>query len=479
MSKVERWVLDIEAPSLLPTVTKLTIAHLRAIDSEKGKLLFTNGFELVSALHVILKKGGIVICHNAQYDIGVLYKLYNFDMFKYYKQIECTLLISQLIFPKKRLSRKFRTDSYSLASWGKVLGKTQKIAYTGRYDVYSKELEEYLLADTQVTKELYIFLRKQKPYPKRDVIQLEVYNSLVSALIQIYGWKIDMELFHKQKSSFISKQIKIDMKLSGLFHPLYIQDKSRKVKAHSSYIEASRSFKNLLGIPKVRVDYKKLSKRATKKFIKTLREYPYRRIKVEYSKDYTNIKLDSFKPNSRQSVVKFMKHRFNTNFTILSKTNNIKLDKETFTDLITHSTNSQEKKILELLRDRFNISKIISEYSSIEKLILNGRIYASLNVLGASNTCRMCVPTNIRIKTPTGYKHKSELQVGDEVYAWDRVNEREVITKILNTHSYKEVPTGLLTNGEVSYRCTSNHKWVVGKELVEASKITPDMEIRL
>ena len=71
MSKVKKWVLDIETGGgLLPTVTKLTIAHLRAVDSKKGKL-FTNGLELVSALHGIFKKGGIVICHNAQYDKGV------------------------------------------------------------------------------------------------------------------------------------------------------------------------------------------------------------------------------------------------------------------------------------------------------------------------------------------------------------------------------------------------------------------------
>lgn len=385
---MKEFVLDIEADGYLSTVTRITVAHIRSVETNKGKL-FKDGYELTKYVKKILDKGYIIICHNVAYDIGVLYKLYDFNMFKYFKQFRDTLLTSQLLFPKKLLYKKFKEVSHSLATMSKIVGKIQKQEYTGRYDEWSKELQNYLLYDTASTRDLYLWLKDQKPYPSKITRQLEIFNTLIAVYYQVHGWKIDTKLFKEQYQSFIAKRTMLDMKLANKFLPLWSIDKGRKIRPHIERIEVPISYKNLLDIPKVSFSYKKLSKRITKKFIKTLREEPYRVIKVKHYTPYTNIKLEYFKPNSRQSVVKFMKQRFNTKFIVLSKTNNYKLDKEVFSQLIKSSVILQEKEILKLLAERFTTSKIISEYESINKLMVDGRIYANCKVLGASNSNRM------------------------------------------------------------------------------------------
>jgi hypothetical protein len=339
-----------------------------------------------------LDNGGTIIAHNAQFDIGLLYKLYDFPLFKYYKQIECTLLTSQLLYPSKQLYKKYKAMGHSLDNWGKILGKTQKIEFTGDYGVDTPILREYLLADTQLGKELYIFLKGHKNYPAKHVRELEVFNTLVTSLFQIHGWKIDTDKFNKQWKSFEFKVRNIDLKLAGLFHPLFIEDTSRKVRKHVEHeIMKVNNYSIYSQIPNTSMikTHNKQTKKYTKKFVKTLKEFPYRIMGIEFSKQYTNVKLDEFKPNSRQSVTKFMKLKYGTTFTILSETNNHKLDKETFELLIKSSTNEEEKTVLGLLRDRFNYSKIVSEYKSIDSYMLNGRIHPTVKVLGASNTTRM------------------------------------------------------------------------------------------
>lgn len=392
------WILDTETKNenkawLIPTLVSITAMDFRRVDNSthitfhttNKKYTIAKGYEFMVDR---LQKGDIIICHNLAYDIGTFVKLFNFDPFPWVTQFRDTLVISQMVFQKTRLAKEFPKYpiNYSLDLWGKRLGKKEKIHFEGDYGVDTAKLREYLHRDTYVTRELYLFLKTQKNYPNKTNIVLENYSILISILYQVHGWKIDTEKLNFLYQKYYMKVKNLDIQLADKFLPLWKVNNTRKVTKKKQTIKYRKRYKQSYIIPISKAE-QRLRLKWTKKFIKTLSTYPERSVTVEYHPPYTNIELEYFKPSSRQSIIKAFKKRFGTKFLILSKTKNPKLDKDILKDISEKSSGS-EKELLNLLAKRFESTKKLQQVETIQKVMLNGRVYPTLSPTGATATGR-------------------------------------------------------------------------------------------
>lgn len=197
----------------------------------------------------------------------------------------------------------------------------------------------------------------------------------------------------------------------------------------------------------------------------------YRKVIIDNYGLATKLELVDFKPNSRQSIIKFLKLKYDIVPDTLTDNESYKLDADWFSSL-----DIQESK---LLSDRFKYSKIVSECNTIlNNVDSSNRVRHTLNS-NATNTSRMCVPLNTSIKTPKGLLNHETIKVGDLVYTLTNDGLNQVLTKVTAINVYKDQPVGILTNGDIEFECTEDHKWVTQRGLVKAKDILPTDRIIL
>lgn len=152
-------VFDIETNGLLKRVTK---AHLLTTKDSTTGLKETHRFPQGVAMGArSLMEGTDVVCgHNIiGYDIPVLQKLYPWFNLPISRVMD-TMVLSRLLYPnlaesdqklvaKGKLPKKL-TGSHSLEAWGYRLGNN-KGEYTGGWEEWNPEMEEYCVQDTAVT----------------------------------------------------------------------------------------------------------------------------------------------------------------------------------------------------------------------------------------------------------------------------------------------------------------------------------------
>jgi len=191
----------------------------------------------------------------------------------------------------------------------------------------------------------------------------------------------------------------------------------------------------------------------------------YRKVFIESTGLASKLELVEFKPNSRQSIIKFLKLKYDIVPDTLTDSESYKLDADWFSHL-----DIQESK---LLSDRFKHSKIISECNTIiNNVDSEDRVRHTLNS-NATNTSRMCVPLDTLIKTPRGLIDCETLRIGDLVYTLTNNGLERKITKVTAINKYENQHVGTLTNGDISFECTPEHKWVTQRGLVMAKDILP------
>lgn len=223
------------------------------------------------------------------------------------------------------------------------------------------------------------------------------------------------------------------------------------------------------------VSYTKAGKPKTKKMLNFKYEEEeltyYRKVVIDNYGFATKLELVDFKPNSRQSIIKFLKLKYDIVPDTLTDSESYKLDANWFSSL-----DIQESK---LLSDRFKYSKIISECNTIlNNVDSKNRVRHTLNS-NATNTSRMCVPLNTLIKTPKGLLNHETIKVGDLAYTLTNDGLNQVLTKVTAINVYKDQPVGILTNGDIEFECTEEHKWVTQRGLVAAKDILPTDRIIL
>lgn len=70
-----------------------------------------------------------------------------------------------------------------------------------------------------------------------------------------------------------------------------------------------------------------------------------------------------------------------------------------------------------------------------------------------------CVPTDVQILTPTGFRHHDDVSVGDIVASYDIVTDRCVWTRLLDKVFYRSAIT-VAIDGPYSFVVTPLHRWV-------------------
>jgi len=134
-------VLDIETNS---THDKIWMCVTRDIETDEVKV-----WKAANGLQKYLEVCDLIIMHNGiNFDAPVLRKNWNVTM--KLSQVYDTLVASRLLNPSLE-------NGHSLEAWGSRLGYA-KGDFSDWDSGYSKEMEQYCIQDTLVTKELYIYL---------------------------------------------------------------------------------------------------------------------------------------------------------------------------------------------------------------------------------------------------------------------------------------------------------------------------------
>lgn len=99
----------------------------------------------------------------------------------------------------------------------------------------------------------------------------------------------------------------------------------------------------------------------------------------------------------------------------------------------------------------------------IEKVVaqaeITGRCHPQVNVLGASATGRMCIPTTHRILTRRGVLTHDEVQVGDET-----IDMNGEWTRVTGVHRYPDQDTIIYRSRLTTLEATDEHRWVSRSE---------------
>ena len=90
-----------------------------------------------------------------------------------------------------------------------------------------------------------------------------------------------------------------------------------------------------------------------------------------------------------------------------------------------------------------------------------------------------CVPLNVRILTLDGWKNYLQLKEGDKILNCNVEKGVIEIDQILKINHFEKAPIVEIGNTRFKAKCTKNHKWIVGNELIELKNIKKYQKIKL
>ncbi|MDE3021867.1 MAG: ribonuclease H-like domain-containing protein [Pseudomonadota bacterium] len=226
-------IFDIEADGLLDDVTKihcLVIKHLEGGKIERFNNQTNNPFRSVTEgllrLEQAAAEGKKLIAHNGiNYDIQVIRKLYPSISIPNASIVD-TLVLSRLICPdlkdtdsKLLAAGKLPGDCYrshSLKAWGYRLGNP-KAEYSGGWEAWSTEMEDYCVQDVETLASLYQYLTST-PYSPISV-QLEHAVAHIIGRQQRYGFLFDMPKATALYASLCQRRAELEEELTSVFTP--------------------------------------------------------------------------------------------------------------------------------------------------------------------------------------------------------------------------------------------------------------------
>lgn len=313
-------IFDIETDGLLDELTKL---HTLVIEDYKTGELTSYadhpGYTPISEGVVRLSNADWIIGHNIiDFDIPALLKVY--PDFKPPVGVRDTIVLSRVIWPNM-LDADFTREEklrkrgeewipkqlfgrHSLQSWGYRLGD-YKGDYSGGWERWSKEMQDYGEQDVRVTSKLFAYISNKlskwgysfeevfnlTPEGGRDFIQLEHdVQRIVSRQVR-YGILFDQSKAADLYSTLLQRKADLESKLQKTFKPWYrgielvTPTKDRRVKRND-------------------LDFTVTTRRFSDKTGKELKPY-VGPIKETYTEGhpYTKVKLKPFSASSRQGDV--------------------------------------------------------------------------------------------------------------------------------------------------------------------------------
>lgn len=236
-----RLIVDLETNGFLQECSRIHCIGVRDIGSDYHELIDTQQ-GIIGWLNKIQKSNDELIFHNGfVFDLPVIKKLTGIDLTKTNK-IHDTIILSQLFYgdlknldydrfkvPKKYIGK------HSLAAWGHRL-LCYKGEYTGGFEVYTPDMGEYCSQDTEVTKQLFLFLEKEKPdrVERDECIELEYEVAIPLARQQAYGIKFNVEKAQQLECTLQAEKVRIRQQLQELFKPRVVSLGKFTPKVNSS-----------------------------------------------------------------------------------------------------------------------------------------------------------------------------------------------------------------------------------------------------
>ena len=257
---------------------------------------------------------------------------------------------------------------------------TKTELYDARWSVFDMEqLIKYCKQDVNVTINLLKYFFKESYKVPRSSMAIEVYNSFIASIQTIYGWKIDVEAVERTKQELLMEITKIDIKLSNSFVPVFKKSGESKTLRNSSIwltVSVDSTPQSVLKTITCPVSYYKNGKPKSKKLTGFKEEggIYYRKVNIAYVGARSNIELVTFKPNSRSSILHFMKLKYNWIPTMYTESLAPRLDSEVFSKLPYEEA--------PLLTDRFKLQKSVSQCNTILNNLHLGRVHSNVNVQG-------------------------------------------------------------------------------------------------
>lgn len=233
-------IFDIETNGLLDQLNRVHCLVIRNADT--GEIVYDyaaghagqlGGPDLLEAL-ATLEGADEIIGHNIiGFDIPALQKVC--PGFKPRGRITDTLVMSRALFPKERLMdkdypliRKKKLPgnllgSHSLQAWGYRLCD-YKGDYSGGWEVWSQEMQDYCVQDTQVTLALYNRLHKEAiAIPDSSTfLDLEHQVATIVSRQERHGFLFDMEKARPLLVKLVKRRDELEAKLVEAFKPWWV-----------------------------------------------------------------------------------------------------------------------------------------------------------------------------------------------------------------------------------------------------------------
>lgn len=196
-----RIVLDIETNL---AHNKIWVVVTRNIDTDEW---FT--FKTPELLQTYINNATEIVAHNGIFfDFPVLKRVWGITVRK--SQVVDTLVLSRLYNPSLE-------DGHSLAAWGQRLGFA-KGEFTDFDSGWSKEMEEYCIQDTLVTKKLYEHLTQEmKNGYSKESIKLEHEVAIIIAEQERNGFKLNEAAALQLLSVLKTKLDAIQIEMAAIF----------------------------------------------------------------------------------------------------------------------------------------------------------------------------------------------------------------------------------------------------------------------
>ena len=225
-----RYILDIETNGLLSTVDTIHCVVLRDADTDEVHTFFLDS---VKACIPFIEEADQIIGHNIiGYDLPVLEKLLGYT---YKGETFDTLVASRTIWPhlgqvdseNKRIPKKL-WGSHSLKAWGYRLGDHKGEFNDGStevWDVFTQEMLEYCIQDTQVTKTL-LGLIHSKGFSE-DALRLEHDIAQQMFLQEQRGFSFDVKAAQSLFGDLAERKQEIEQVLQSTFEPTIVELKTK------------------------------------------------------------------------------------------------------------------------------------------------------------------------------------------------------------------------------------------------------------
>ena len=221
-------IFDIEADHLLEQVSQVWCIVARDIDTNEVHTFDPNSIK--EGLD-FLKQAEMLIGHNIiSYDLQVLKKLYDFE---YDGQLLDTLVYSRTIWPnlkeldyKLYQKGKFESKligSHSLKAWGIRLGELKGAFNSGTesFAIFTQEMLDYCVQDTQVTATLYKRI-KSKDF-NQEALDLEQKLHTLLLEQENTGFPFNVEEAEALFTKLQSRKMTIEQELQDTFEPTVVE----------------------------------------------------------------------------------------------------------------------------------------------------------------------------------------------------------------------------------------------------------------